>query len=69
MKTLLLLIFIDLALENHASQTEDSSPCWPHNVSPSVFYFLKPGYYSIGSAENPVRFHSSAVQKIKFNTL
>lgn len=26
-----------LALEVHTSQTEDSSPCWPHSISPTVF--------------------------------
>lgn len=26
-----------LPLEVHTSQTEDSSPCWPHSISPTVF--------------------------------
>ena len=32
-----LQICSDLALEVHTSQTEDSSPCWPHSVSTTAF--------------------------------
>lgn len=58
-----------LALEVHTSQTEDSSPCWPHSISPTLFPFPDLSATFFGSAKNPVRFCTSAIQKIKHNTL